>query len=57
MAGGLNGSSSRRESWGSPCSVPRGLLVAQPVIGALAARTGSRSIAAAAPLYLGAMVL
>lgn len=36
---------------------PAGLLVAQPVIGALAARTGSRPIVAAAPLYLGAVVL
>jgi MFS family permease len=36
---------------------PAGLLVAQPAIGALAARTGSRPLVAAAPLYLGAMVL
>ncbi|MFN2478462.1 MAG: MFS transporter [Pseudonocardiaceae bacterium] len=36
---------------------PAGLLVAQPAIGALAARTGSRPIVAAAPLYLGAVVL
>jgi MFS family permease len=36
---------------------PAGLLVAQPVIGALAARTGSRPIVAAAPLYIGAVVL
>ena len=36
---------------------PVGLLVAQPVIGALAARVGSRPIVAAAPLYLGAVVL
>ncbi len=36
---------------------PAGLLVAQPLIGALAARTGSRPIVAAAPLYLGAVVL
>ncbi|MBA2472277.1 MAG: MFS transporter, partial [Pseudonocardiales bacterium] len=36
---------------------PAGLLVAQPAIGALAARIGSRPIVAAAPLYLGAVVL
>lgn len=36
---------------------PAGLLVVQPAIGALAARTGSRPIVAAAPLYLGAVVL
>lgn len=36
---------------------PVGLLVAQPAVGALAARTGSRPIVAAAPLYLGAVVL
>ena len=36
---------------------PVGLLVAQPAIGALAARTGSRLVVAAAPLYLGAVVL
>lgn len=36
---------------------PAGLLVAQPAIGALAARTGSRPIVAAAPLYIGAVVL
>ncbi|MGH3592055.1 MAG: MFS transporter [Pseudonocardiaceae bacterium] len=36
---------------------PAGLLVAQPAVGALAARTGSRPIVAAAPLYLGAVVM
>jgi predicted MFS family arabinose efflux permease len=36
---------------------PAGLLVAQPAIGALAARIGSRPIVAAAPLYLGAVIL
>jgi predicted MFS family arabinose efflux permease len=36
---------------------PAGLLVAQPAIGALAARTGSRPIVAAAPLYIGAVML
>jgi MFS family permease len=36
---------------------PAGLLVAQPAIGALAARTGSRPIVAAAPLYIGAVIL
>jgi MFS family permease len=36
---------------------PLGLLAAQPAAGALAARTGSRPIVAAAPLYLGAVVL
>ena len=36
---------------------PAGLLVAQPAVGALAARTGSRPIVAAAPVYLGAVVL
>lgn len=36
---------------------PAGLLMAQPAIGALAARSGSRPIVAAAPLYLGAVML
>ncbi|MGH3771397.1 MAG: MFS transporter [Pseudonocardiaceae bacterium] len=36
---------------------PVGLLVVQPAVGALAARIGSRPIVAAAPLYLGAVVL
>jgi MFS family permease len=36
---------------------PLGLLAAQPAAGALAARVGSRPVVAAAPLYLGAVVL
>jgi MFS family permease len=36
---------------------PAGLLIAQPAVGALAARTGSRPIVAAAPFYIGAVVL
>ncbi|MGB8995517.1 MAG: MFS transporter, partial [Pseudonocardiaceae bacterium] len=36
---------------------PAGLLIAQPASGALAARIGSRPIVAAAPLYIGAVVL
>jgi MFS family permease len=36
---------------------PAGLLVAQPIAGALAVRHGSRPIVAAAPLYLAAVVL
>jgi MFS family permease len=36
---------------------PIGLLAAQPVVGAVAARRGSRSIVAAAPLFLAAVVL
>ncbi|MGH3696579.1 MAG: MFS transporter [Pseudonocardiaceae bacterium] len=36
---------------------PAGLLLAQPAIGALVARNGSRPVVAAAPLYLGAVVL
>lgn len=36
---------------------PVGLLLAQPLVGALAARRGSRRVVAAAPLYLGAVVL
>jgi hypothetical protein len=36
---------------------PVGLLLAQPVVGAVAARRGSRTLVAAAPLYLAAVVL
>ena len=36
---------------------PAGLLVAQPLMGAVTARTGSRPIVAAAPVYLGAVLL
>ncbi|MDQ3661980.1 MAG: MFS transporter [Actinomycetota bacterium] len=36
---------------------PLGLLVAQPLIGAVIARRGSRSVVTAAPLYLSAVVL
>jgi MFS family permease len=36
---------------------PVGLLVAQPVVGAVAARRGSRPLVAAAPLYIAAIVL
>ena len=36
---------------------PVGLLVAQPIVGAVAARRGSRALVAAAPLYLAAVVL
>ena len=36
---------------------PLGLLLAQPVVGAVAARVGSRPILAAAPLYICALVL
>ncbi|MGB9281199.1 MAG: MFS transporter, partial [Pseudonocardiaceae bacterium] len=36
---------------------PAGLLIAQPAVGALAARIGSRPIVAAAPLYIGAVIL
>jgi predicted MFS family arabinose efflux permease len=36
---------------------PVGLLVAQPVVGAVAARRGSRTVVAVAPLYLTAVVL
>jgi predicted MFS family arabinose efflux permease len=36
---------------------PIGLLAAQPLVGALAARRGSRAIVAAAPLFLAAVVL
>ncbi len=36
---------------------PLGLLVAQPLVGALIARRGSRPVVAAAPLYLSAVVL
>lgn len=36
---------------------PLGLLVAQPLVGAVAARRGSRALVAAAPLYLAAVVL
>jgi len=36
---------------------PLGLLIAQPAVGAIIARRGSRPLVAAAPLYLAAMVL
>jgi predicted MFS family arabinose efflux permease len=36
---------------------PVGLLLAQPLVGAVAARRGSRALVAAAPLYLAAVVL
>jgi len=36
---------------------PAGLVVAQPLVGALVARTGSRGIVAAAPAYLWAVIL
>ena len=36
---------------------PVGLLIAQPVVGAVVARRGSRVLVAAAPLYLAAVVL
>jgi predicted MFS family arabinose efflux permease len=36
---------------------PLGLLAAQPVVGAVAARRGSRSVVAAAPVFLAAVVL
>ncbi len=36
---------------------PLGLLIAQPAVGAIIARRGSRPLVAAAPLYLGAVIL
>jgi predicted MFS family arabinose efflux permease len=36
---------------------PVGLLVAQPMVGAVAARRGSRTLVAVAPLYLSAVIL
>jgi len=36
---------------------PLGLLVAQPLVGAVVARRGSRPVVAAAPLYLAAVIL
>lgn len=36
---------------------PAGLLIAQPLAGALSARRGSRAVVGVAPLYLGAVVL
>ena len=36
---------------------PVGLLLAQPIVGAIAARRGSRRLVAAAPLYIAAVVL
>jgi MFS family permease len=36
---------------------PAGLLVAQPLVGALVARTGSRAVIAALPLYIATVVL